>query len=97
MLVAVPIDFIVVLNEIAALTLYGNSGFLSVFGRPQLDALGLMFLDLHAQGLYVVSIFWGLWLFPFGFLVFRSGFIPRILGVRWSSTALPIWESASSR
>ncbi|MDA4114375.1 MAG: DUF4386 domain-containing protein [Thaumarchaeota archaeon] len=80
-LVAVPIDFVVVLNEIAALMLYGNSSFLSVFGRPQLDAFALMFLDLHAQGLYVVSIFWGLWLFPFGVLVFRSGFIPRVLGV----------------
>jgi len=36
---------------------------------------------LHGQGLVVASIFWGLWLFPFGMLVMRSGFIPRILGV----------------
>jgi Domain of unknown function (DUF4386) len=80
-LVAVPIDFVVALNEIAALTLYSGASFLSVFGKPQLDAFALLLLNVHAQGLYVVSVFWGLWLFPFGLLVFRSGFIPRILGV----------------
>jgi hypothetical protein len=38
-------------------------------------------MRLHGQGLNVVQIFWGLWLFPFGLLVIRSGFIPRVLGV----------------
>jgi len=33
------------------------------------------------NGIDIVSIFWGLWLFPFGFLVFRSGFLPKILGI----------------
>lgn len=36
---------------------------------------------MHGQGIYVASIFWGLWLFPFAMLVIRSGFIPRVLGV----------------
>ena len=35
---------------------------------------------MHSQGLVVAQIFWGLWLFPFGVLVIRSGFIPRFLG-----------------
>jgi len=35
---------------------------------------------LHGQGFIVAQIFWGLWLFPFGLLVIRSGFIPRVLG-----------------
>ena len=80
-LVSVPIMFVNVLNEIAALILVKGAGFLSVFGKPQLDALAYLFLRLHSQGIIVASIFWGLWLFPFGMLVIRSGFIPRVLGV----------------
>lgn len=80
-LVSVPIVFLNVLNEIAALVLVSGADFLSVFEKPQLDALAYLFLHLHGQGIIVVSIFWGLWLFPFGMLVIRSGFIPRVLGV----------------
>ena len=80
-LVSVPIVFLNVLNEIAALILVSGADFLSVFEGSQLDALGYLFLRLHGQGINVASIFWGLWLFPFGLLVIRSGFIPRILGV----------------
>jgi hypothetical protein len=80
-LVSVPIMFVNVLNEIAALVLVGGADFLAVFDRPQLDALAYLFLRLHGQGITVTSIFWGLWLFPFGMLVIRSGFIPRVFGV----------------
>jgi hypothetical protein len=80
-LVSVPIVFVNVLNEIAALLLVSGAGFLSVFPKSQLDALAYLFLRLHGQGINVVSIFWGLWLFPFGTLVIRSGFIPRVFGV----------------
>lgn len=41
----------------------------------------MLFLHLHADGNFVNEIFWGLWLFPFGVLVMRSRFLPRILGV----------------
>ena len=80
-LVSVPIMFLNVLNEIAALILVSGADFLSAFEKSQLDALALLFLRLHDQGINVASIFWGLWLFPFGILVTRSGFIPRLLGV----------------
>lgn len=80
-LVSVPIVFVNVLNEIAALVLVSGADFLSVFERSQLDALAYLFVRLHGQGITVVSIFWGLWLFPFGALVIRSRFIPRIFGV----------------
>lgn len=79
-MVSVPIMFLNVLNEIAALTLVSNPDFLSPFNKSQLDALAFLFLRLHGQGINVASIFWGLWLFPFGILVVRSGFIPRFLG-----------------
>jgi hypothetical protein len=80
-LVSVPIMFVNVLNEIAALTLLSGASFLSTFEPAQLDALAYLFLRLHSKGINVAAIFWGLWLFPFGILVIRSGFIPRILGV----------------
>ena len=80
-LVSVPIMFLNVLNEIAALVLVSGADFLSVFDKRQLDALAYLFLRLHGQGIVVASIFWGLWLFPFGILVVRSGFIPRIFGI----------------
>jgi hypothetical protein len=80
-LVSVPIVFVNVLNEIAAFILVSGAQFLSVFDKSQLDALAYLFIRLHGQGINVVEIFWGLWLFPFGMLVRRSGFIPRALGV----------------
>ena len=79
-LVSVPIVFLNVLNEIAAMLLVSGAGFLAVFNREQLDALALLFYRLHGQGLNVASILWGLWLYPFGALVIRSGFIPRFPG-----------------
>jgi hypothetical protein len=79
--VSIPISFLNVLNEIAALILLRGADFLSVFTKPQRDALAFVFLRLHGYGFGLAAIFWGLWLFPFGLLVYRSGFIPRILGV----------------
>ncbi len=79
-LVSVPIMFVNVLNDVAALILVSGADFLKVFEKPQLDALAYLFLRLHSQGITVASVFWGLWLFPFGILVIRSGFIPRVFG-----------------
>ena len=81
LLVSIPISLLNVLNDIAALILVSGADFLSVFDKGQLDALAYLFLRLHGQGFVVAQIFWGLWLFPFGILVIRSGFIPRFLGV----------------
>jgi hypothetical protein len=80
-LVSIPIMFVNALNGIAALALLRGADFLSVFDQPQRQALAMQFLNLHADGFVVAGIFWGLWLFPFGILVYRSRFLPRILGV----------------
>ena len=80
-LIIVPIAFVIVVNDLAALTLLRGADFLSVFDRRQLEALAMLFLRLHRYGFVVNAIFWGLWLFPFGVLVMRSRFLPRILGV----------------
>ena len=80
-MVSVPVSFANVLSKAAALILLSGGNFLSVFQTNQLRALAMVFLNLHSEGITVVSIFWGLWLLPFGLLVYRSGFIPRILGI----------------
>src|ERR1700732_4155626 len=79
-LVFVPIMCVNVLNEIAALTLLRGADFLLVFDKRQLEAMAMLFLDLHRYG-YVVGWIFGPWLFFFGLLVFKSGFLPRILGI----------------
>jgi hypothetical protein len=78
--VSIPIAFLNELNAIAALVLVRGADFLSIFEKPQRDALAMLFLNLHSQGFGVAEIFWGLWLFPLGLLVYRSRFLPRFLG-----------------
>lgn len=80
-LVAIPIAFLNEVNSIAALVLVRGADFLSVLEKPQRDALAMLFLKLHDYGLGVAGIFWGLWLFPLGLLVYKSRFLPRFLGV----------------
>jgi uncharacterized protein DUF4386 len=70
-----------VLNDAAVLILVRGADFLSVFDKPQRDALAMLFLRIHGQGILAAEIFWGLWLFPLAILVYRSRFLPRFLGV----------------
>lgn len=77
---ALPISFLNALNQIAALLLLSGVNFVSAFGTAQSSALAMLFINLHAQGIGLVEIFWGLWLFPMGLLVYRSHFFPRVLG-----------------
>jgi hypothetical protein len=73
--------FFNVMNDVAALLFAIPADFLSPIEKPQREALVMLFLRLHDYGVYVNEIFWGLWLLPFGLLVYRSGFLPRILGI----------------
>ena len=80
-LVAIPIAFLNELNAIAASLLARGSEFLSVFDQPQRDAMAMLFLNVHGYGFDVAGIFWGLWLFPMGYLVYKSSFLPKIIGI----------------
>jgi hypothetical protein len=88
--VQVPIAFLNELNAIAALVFVRGADFLSIFDKPQREALAMLFLNLHGHGFNVAEIFWGLWLFPLGLLVYRSRFLPRFLGV-WLAIAGFAW------
>lgn len=88
--VSIPIAFLNELNSFAALLLVRGADFLSIFEKPQRDALAMLFLNLHFQGLIVAEIFWGLWLLPLALLVYRSRFLPRFLGL-WLALAGSAW------
>jgi len=88
--VSIPIAFLNELNSIAALILVRGADFLSVFEKPQREAIAMLFLDLHHYGFVVAEIFWGLWLFPLALLVYRSRFLPRFIGV-WIAAAGVAW------
>lgn len=92
--VSIPISFVNEVNSIAALLLVRGADFLSIVEKPQRDALAMLFLNLHDRGFTVAEIFWGLWLFPLGGLVYRSRFLPRFLGV-WLVLAGFAWVTVS--
>lgn len=92
--VSAAVGFLNTLNDIAALILFRGGEFLDVVDKVQRDAFGFLFLRLHNQGEFINEIFWGVWLFPFGLLVFRSRFLPRILGV-WLIIACFAWVALS--
>src|SRR4030042_4427438 len=72
-MIMVPIMFINNVNQFAALLLLSGADYLTVFETGQLHAQVMFFLDLHQHGWLMAQIFWGLWLFPFGYLVYKSG------------------------
>jgi hypothetical protein len=79
--ISVAILCINMLNHFAALLLLSGAGYLKVFEAEQLHALALFFLNLHTYGYLIAQIFYGGWLLPLGYLVFKSGYFPRILGI----------------
>jgi Domain of unknown function (DUF4386) len=70
-----------VVDDFGALTVVRGADFLSVFDKPQRDALALLFLHLRDHQNTAAEILWGLWLLPLAVLVYRSRFMPRFLGV----------------
>ena len=79
-LVGITIGFINKLNLIAPLLLLNSADYLKAFEADQLYAQVMLFLDLNEQGEFI-QMFLSFWLFPLGYLVYKSGFLPRILGI----------------
>ncbi len=69
------------LNHIAPLIFLGSAQYLSAFDPTQLQALALISLKMHTQGYNIAGVFFGVYCLMIGYLVFRSGFLPRVLGV----------------
>jgi hypothetical protein len=80
-LLVTPLFFVNAVTDAGALFFATNADYLSVFDKAQRDAYVLLFLNLHHVLDLANAIFWGIWLIPFGLLVYRSRFLPRFLGV----------------
>ena len=81
LLVGAPIAMLNELNNLAILFLAHGANSLKLFSPDQVQALAPLFVELHGAGIKIAGIFWGLWLFPMGYLVFKSGFLPKIIGI----------------
>ena len=75
------INLVNVVSDAGALMVAQGPDFLSVFDKAQRDALVLLFLRLHHAQIVAAETLWGLWLFPMGALAYKSGFMPRFIGV----------------
>ena len=81
LLISVPIMCINLVSQFAALLLVRDAGYLTAFGSDQLYSLVNLFLELEEIGYAVAKIFFGIWLLPLGYLVYKSGYFPKILGI----------------
>lgn len=79
-LVQIPVVFFMEALNITSLMLFKGE-ILKTFEPGQRQDLAMLFLKINDYGTITLEMFWGLWLLPFGLLVYKSGFIPRVLGV----------------
>ncbi len=79
-IVQVPAVFFMEALNFTSLMLFKGE-FLQSFGPGQRQELAMLFLKINDHATLILEMFWGLWLLPFGLLAYKSGFIPRILGV----------------
>jgi hypothetical protein len=80
-IVSVSISFVNEIIQLGALIVLKGDDYLKVFEQDKLYALSMLFIKLHGRGIVINEVFWGLWLFPFGLLAIKSGFIPRVIGI----------------
>lgn len=79
--ISVPISFVNMLNKFSVLTLIGKANYLKDLDVSEIQLQVMFYLDSYNNGIEISQIFWGLWLFPFGYLVYKSGFLPKVLGI----------------
>lgn len=81
LIVPVPIACLNMLNQVAVQSLLNNPNYAKVFNPDQIQSQIMFFLNLNDYGIFIAQIFWGLWLFPLGYLTLKSGFIPKTIGI----------------
>ena len=80
-MVSVPIMFVNMILHTAPLIILNGDDYLKAFTPGQREGMALMFFELYWAGVKIATLFHGLWLFPLGLLVHRSGYFPKILGI----------------
>ena len=77
----VAVQCINMLNLFSAVLLLSGADYLKVFQMDQLQSLAMFFLYLYKNGFMIAQFFYAAWLFPLGYLVFKSGYLPKVLGI----------------
>jgi hypothetical protein len=80
-LISVPVMFINIFLQTGSLLVLSRFDYLKVFTSDQLNSISMLLMNLNIVGVHIVEIFWGLWLFPFAYLVYKSNYFPKILAV----------------
>ncbi len=78
--VSVAIQALNMLNHLGALLVATDRTYTTGLSSDTVAGLVALLLDMHAQGYLIAQIFFGLFLLPLGYLVYRSGLFPRVLG-----------------
>lgn len=78
--ICAPILILNMLNQFMALFILTEADYLSAFTTAQLDGLVMLFLDLHKYGYLIAQMFYGGWLLPLGYVVYKSGYFPKLIG-----------------
>lgn len=79
--ISIPVSFVNLQNQLSIVSLINASNYLADFSPKQIQAQALLYLAQYNNGIQIAGIFWGLWLLPFGYLVFNSGILPKLLGI----------------
>lgn len=79
--VSVPLSFVNLQHKLDVLTLLQSDAWLRAYTAEALAAQVMLSLKAYSNGLLVAKLFWGLWLLPFGWLVYTTRLLPRLLGV----------------
>lgn len=80
-LISVPISLLNLQHKFDVLSLITNANYLKDLSTQQLESRVLLSLESYDSGILIVQLFWGLWLLPFGYLVYHSKILPKILGI----------------
>ncbi len=80
-ILSIPFSFTNMLNKFSVLTLLRKPDYLQSLNIEEIQAQLMLYLDSYSNGIDLSQVFWGLWLMPFGYLVYKSEFLPKVLGV----------------
>lgn len=80
-IISVPMYFLNAQNELSILSLINNPDYLKSFSLEQLQSQVIFHIVQYDNGMRLIHVFSGLWLFPFGFLVYKSNLLPKFFGI----------------
>lgn len=79
--VSIPVSLAYAISLLDILTLSSSAQYLETLEIGQIHTQIMLAFKSYFNGMTIVQVFWGLWLFPFGYLAYKSNYLPNILGI----------------